>query len=91
MKRLIALSLAALLATTALGATMTGASAASGNDNKAPPFLSGMVLWWLLQPSYHPLHPQASDQWCRTHYRTYNPATGKFYVKRGVLAACVSH
>jgi hypothetical protein len=98
MKRLIVLSLAALVAATAVGTTMTGASAAPivsyPSNNKAPPFLSGAVLWWLLQPSYKPLHPNASGnphvQWCRTHYRTYNPATDKFYVKRGVLAGCVS-
>lgn len=29
-------------------------------------------------------------QWCLNHYRTYNPATNLFFIKKGVPAVCVS-
>ena len=28
--------------------------------------------------------------WCLAHYRTYNPATNTFFIRRGVPAVCVS-
>ena len=46
--------------------------------------------------TYQPLYPyQAYSMnphvdWCLTHYRTYNPATNLFFVKKGVPAVCVS-
>ena len=29
-------------------------------------------------------------QWCLGHYRTYNPATNIFFIRKGVPAECVS-
>ena len=29
-------------------------------------------------------------QWCASHYKTYNPYTNTFFIKKGVPAVCVS-
>lgn len=53
---------------------------------------------------YYPLYPddqyyppyagdggyQAHVRWCETHYRTYNPGTDTFFVRRGVPARCIA-
>jgi hypothetical protein len=44
---------------------------------------------------YYPTYPSyagsnAHVRWCEAHYKTYNPATDLFFVRRGVPARCVA-
>ena len=98
MKKLIALSLAAVVAVTSIGATITIASA-HGRDNwhermhrdydqsRGRPF--GYVGPFFIEPNTdYQSDPHLA--WCLAHYKTYNPATNRFFIKRGVSAVCVS-
>ena len=40
-------------------------------------------------PSY-PVDDDAHVRWCASHYRTYNPATDLFFIRRGVPARCIA-
>ncbi len=40
-------------------------------------------------PSY-PIYDDAHVRWCASHYRTYNPATDRFFIRAGVLARCIA-
>ncbi len=58
----------------------------------ATPFFFGFSFG----PRYSLMAPQYSFagnphvQWCLAHYRTYNPSTNTFFIKKGVPAVCVS-
>jgi hypothetical protein len=41
-------------------------------------------------PQYPHLYVSRHVQWCLDHYRTYNPATNLFFIKKGVPAVCIS-
>jgi hypothetical protein len=74
-----------------------------GGPNFAAPFFLGLGLGYLT-PRYYPAYPvyptygygpaygygNAHVQWCASHYRTYNPATNTFFIRKGVPATCVS-
>jgi hypothetical protein len=117
MKKLMALSLAAVVTATSIATTMTSASAGDRdygrhrpyimhrqNDNIAP-FLFGSIFGsifgsMLSQPYYsqQPYYGQRYTyyrsnphvEWCLARYKTYNPATNTFFIRRGVQAVCVS-
>ena len=66
----------------------------------------GFGLGTLLAPNYYPYqysypypyygqryyggYNSAHVQWCLNHYRTYNPATNTYFIRRGVPAVCHS-
>ncbi len=104
--RSIVLGLAALVATTSIAATMTSASARDRDDyryrppvvhrqynNNVAPFFFGLFGMMLARPYYTQRYYYPSDPhvaWCVAHYKTYNPATNLFFIRRGVQAVCVS-
>ena len=116
MKKLIALSLAAVVAATSVVATMTTASANDRDDWRRHslihrdhdwgrgrpggymgPFFGsmwGMPEPYDVEPYYVEPYPYygstAHIAWCLAHYKTYNPATNTFFIRRGVPAVCVS-
>jgi hypothetical protein len=122
MKKLIALSLAAVMAAGSMAAATTSASARNGYwggygghhryhgyggyggygyGGFVGPFVLGSIFGMLVQPyaQPYPYYPRryaynyqgnGNVGWCAAHYRTYNPATNMFYVRRGVLAVCRS-
>ena len=98
MKKLIALTLAAMVAVTSIGATMTIASAHGRDDwherkNRDDNQWRGRPGWYVGPLFIEPYTDYQSDPhiaWCLAHYKTYNPATNKFFIKRGVSAVCVS-
>lgn len=60
------------------------------------PFFLGLGLG-LVAPRYYPAYPaygarygNAHVQWCINRYRTYNPATNTYFIRKGVPAVCVS-
>jgi hypothetical protein len=63
-------------------------------------FLSGPLFFGLtfgpryLNPYPYPYQYQSLSslhvQWCSIHYKTYNPYTNLFFIKKGVPAVCVS-
>jgi hypothetical protein len=66
----------------------------------AGPFFLGLGLgfaaprYYRTYPAY-PAYPaygygNAHVQWCLSRYRTYNPATNTYFIRKGVPAACVS-
>jgi hypothetical protein len=51
--------------------------------------------YYYVEPhAYYPKHAyrlsSAHVDWCLWRYRTYNPATNTFFIRRGVPAVCVS-
>ena len=40
------------------------------------------------RPYYRGYNPHVA--WCLSHYRTYNPATNTYFIRRGVPATCYS-
>lgn len=55
------------------------------------PFFFGFSIGPQYQPRrhfYRVANPHV--RWCLNHYRTYNPATNLFFIKKGVPAVCVS-
>ena len=62
------------------------------------PLLFGFGFGPQLYPyqTYYPLQTYSTYstsphvEWCLNQYRTYNPSTNLFFIKKGVPAACVS-
>jgi hypothetical protein len=133
MKKLMALSLAAVMAAASMAATTTSASARNGywlggggyggfglfggyggyggygyNNFPLGLFFGPMQPYVQPYPYYgyyarpyraYPIYPRryaynyqgnGNVAWCAARYRTYNPATNMFFVRRGVLAVCRS-
>ena len=103
MRKLIALSLATVVAATSIAATLTSASAHDRDDwrqrphvihrqdNDIVPFLFGSLFGRMLRHPDYDYYPSSRHvAWCLAHYRTYNPTTNTFFIRRGVAAVCVS-
>ena len=41
-------------------------------------------------PNYSVSYSNLHVEWCLNRYRTYNPATNTFFIRKGVPAVCVS-
>jgi hypothetical protein len=67
------------------------------NGGWVAPFVFGSVLGYGLGSAYYNqpyygsgYYGDAHVQWCMDRYRTYNPATNTYFVRRGVQAVCYS-
>jgi hypothetical protein len=105
MKKIAALGAAVALAATATLAVTGDASAKPywphqsysmhHNYNPGPGFFFSAPFFFGLQfgPQYQQYPRFAGNlhvQWCASRYRTYNPYTNTFFIKKGVPAVCVS-
>ena len=107
MKKIAALGLAAVMATTATLAVTASADAKPYWPH--PPFFpqhnfyphnnfhnnNGFFFGFSFGPQFaQPYRYQYAGnlhvQWCASHYRTYNPYSNTFFIKKGVPAVCVS-
>jgi hypothetical protein len=58
-------------------------------------FSTPLLFGFGFDPQFYPYRYQTYGvsphvQWCLNRYRTYNPATNLFFIKKGVPAVCVS-
>lgn len=67
------------------------------NGGWVAPFVFGSVLGYGLGSYYNNgpyygsgYYNDAHVQWCLDHYRTYNPRTNTYFIRRGVAVACNS-
>ncbi|MEJ0013357.1 MAG: BA14K family protein [Bauldia sp.] len=57
------------------------------------PFFFGFSFGPQYQRPYYPRYAGGGNlhvQWCASHYKTYNPYTNTFFIKKGVPATCYS-
>lgn len=57
------------------------------------PFFFGFPLGRQFAPYPYPNYAYYNNPhvtWCLQHYRTYNPSTNTFFIKKGVPAVCVA-
>jgi hypothetical protein len=67
------------------------------SNNWVAPFVFGSVLGYGLGSAYYNqpyygsgYYGDAHVRWCMDRYRTYNPATNTYFIRRGVPAVCYS-
>jgi hypothetical protein len=104
MKKIAALGAVAAIALTATVAATAGADAKQwhpmypqhhyypqphGGIYFSMPFF-GMQIGPRYPYRYHSSARSLHVQWCASHYKTYNPYTNTFFIKKGVPAVCVS-
>ncbi|HVY20861.1 MAG TPA: BA14K family protein [Bauldia sp.] len=103
MKKIAALGLAAAMAATATLAVTASADAKTfwpggpffPHHNFYPHHNNGFFFGFSFGPQFGQPYPyrfagNLHVQWCASHYKTYNPYTNTFFIKKGVPAVCYS-
>jgi len=106
MKKTLTYGFVALMAAAAMTATVSDASAKPywmvpharmmpahhhvHSLHFSTPFFFGFSFGPRLHPYRHFYRTSPHVQWCLSHYRTYNPATNLYFIKKGVPAVCIS-
>jgi hypothetical protein len=100
MKKTATLGIAAAIAATATLAVAGSADAKPYWPNQPYPMHhahphNGFFFGFSFGPRFVQPYPyrfagNLHVQWCASHYKTYNPYTNTFFVKKGVPAVCVS-
>jgi hypothetical protein len=100
MKKIAALGAAVVLAASATVATSVGADAKPWPPMYPYPmhphhphggvYFSMPFFGFQIGPRYGYPSRSLHVQWCASHYKTYNPYTNTFFIKKGVPAVCVS-